>query len=237
MRTQTFDDQAHPRAGDGRFTAKDVAEADGGLDALTADAPPVLADRAGVRRVSWRTVREDHSEDGRAHTTVERAKGTDTAFEQRVRLLLDVSPTTRVVVERETSEVNLYGCDTWESDEEITVRAGGRERKFDSTADLFRRLEEVQGPARQGGYTGAELKDSFLQAPARFIFRDGRSWSGRLGNASGNQILLIGDTPAPGSWSAHRSADGEMWSYGYPGQIDEVFLDAPKSDAPVNEQA
>ncbi|MFD6093453.1 hypothetical protein ACFWGN_15145 [Oerskovia sp. NPDC060338] len=34
MSTQTFDDQAHPRATDGKFATKDVSEAPGGLSAL-----------------------------------------------------------------------------------------------------------------------------------------------------------------------------------------------------------
>jgi hypothetical protein len=175
-------------------------------------------------RVSWREARVEESGDGNRIETVDTAER-DTFFESRVRLLLGAPASAKVAAQRVTTDVNPWGCDTWESDEEVTILAGGKSRTFDSTARLIGRLEAmdlVSDGQHVVEYDDKTLKNGFLGLPATFILRDGRVWVGRLGNASGHRVLLIGDTFVPGC--GRTRVEGEAWSDVCIGHIDRVVL-------------
>lgn len=130
----------------------------------------------------------------------QRVLETNEAFNVRVRTLLGVgdgqAPVT--VAEGETS-VNPWGWDTWESDDWVSVTAGGRERVFESLPELLAHLEFADRP---------ELDDESILADlgrdADWVVKDGRGgvhrFRGRIGNARGRTVVIM----VPGPWEDNR---------------------------------
>ncbi|GEL48589.1 hypothetical protein CHO01_37050 [Cellulomonas hominis] len=128
----------------------EVADEDALVDRLARvdlDAPwtPPLpkAVRDAIRQVDFRVVEErrDTEEYPTSIETVEVA-GTGSEFDTRVRALLGVGTGT-VHTRRETSENNLWGCETWETESQVVVSCAGASRTFETVAELFAALEAL----------------------------------------------------------------------------------------------
>lgn|GEM_PF-6140134 len=167
-----------------------------------------------VNEPAWGATEDVDSDDTRWEATVTRGRGDDD-FNVRVRLLLGAKANARVAVTLDESRYDIGGWGvTWEGETSVTVTAGGKHRTFATVADLIRRLEHVDPTGSHPAvihYTDADLL-SHLGKPVHLVFNDGHVWTGRVGNARGNQSLLIGDEPVHCATSTQRR-EHETWSW------------------------
>lgn len=110
----------------------------------------------------------------------------DERFLARCRLLLGVPANAKVTVTDWSSEVNLYGCDTWESSAGVSVESKGCTKHFDDLPGLFRALdattyEQMTEPAAETLWKTQETIE---------VFTAQWSASGTIGNLHNGRVLL-----------------------------------------------
>jgi len=175
--------------------------------------------RTPVTPPVWDSTEHTEHDNGRHLETTQHGHG-DNDFNNRVRLLLGAPHNARVTVTHTETEYDIGGWGvTWETDTEVTITAAHHTRTFPTIADLIRRLEHVDPTGNTPAvthYTDTDLL-AYLQQTVTIVTPNGHTWTGRVGNAQGHTVLLIGTTPVPEGRSStpYRPQDkpNEVWSW------------------------
>lgn len=115
-------------------------------------------------------------------------------FEARARILLGAEDDTLPVEVEEHSEAsNPWGCQTWETDEGVTIRCGTKELAFATKGDLIGDLERADRPAAV--VTRADLPETMVLR--RFVFADGSTWVGSTGGRDDDESVDLVGQSAP----------------------------------------
>lgn len=140
----------------------------------------------------WRTVtktvtRDEADEDGLGTHTEEVVRG-DAEFQRRCRRVLGLTDDTLpVTVVHSESESNPWGCDTWESSEEVTISCGGKHLTVDDLPELFRRLDAADLP-RLDEAAALDLLASGNKV--KLLLPDGDAVTGTVVNCNAGKVVI-----------------------------------------------
>lgn len=168
-----------------REAARERASGRFGEQPHTDPGPAVIGD--GWRQVDTVRTVDESDDDGMSTHTEAELRG-DAEFRRRCRRILGVTDDTLpVVVVHSESESNPWGCETWESCEEVTVSSGGQTLTAEDLPELFRRLDAADLP-RMDHETSTRLLNSGVTITA--LLPDGRKVTGPVANCNSWQVLI-----------------------------------------------
>lgn len=168
-------ESAHPRSDAGRFC--ETAKVDPGA--------AVIAD-------DWRTITsvltvDEQDDDGLSSHTEETVRG-DAEFQRRCRRILGVTDDSLpVTVVHSESESNPWGCETFESVEDVIVSCGGHQLVAKDMPELFRRLDAADLP-RMDADAARELL--MAGSTVTVLIHDGRRRTGKVANCNSWQVVV-----------------------------------------------